>query len=62
MIGCRLFRMAREARVHTGILAEDICAEPLAIADGRIELPSGPGFGVVLDEDKIDFPVRQTGR
>jgi L-alanine-DL-glutamate epimerase-like enolase superfamily enzyme len=36
-------------------LTDDILAEPLQIAGGRLAVPPGPGNGAVLDRDKIDF-------
>ncbi len=35
------------------LLTEEILAEPLAYADGALTLPTGPGLGVALDEEKI---------
>ena len=34
---------------------EEILAEPLAYRDFSLALPSGPGLGVTLDEDKLAF-------
>ena len=31
-------------------LAEDIVHRPIAIADGKVALPDGPGLGVEVDE------------
>ena len=33
--------------------AGDILAEPIAITGGHMDVPTGPGLGVVVDEDKI---------
>jgi muconate cycloisomerase len=35
------------------LLTEEILAEPLAYADFSITVPTGPGLGIALDEDKI---------
>jgi muconate cycloisomerase len=35
------------------ILTDDLVAEPLRFADFHVHLPSGPGIGVELDEDKL---------
>jgi muconate cycloisomerase len=32
---------------------DDLIAEPMRLADGAIELPSGPGMGIAADEAKI---------
>jgi muconate cycloisomerase len=40
-------------------LAEDIVRRPLAIQDGAVSLPSGPGLGVEVDEAAVErFRVR----
>ncbi len=35
-------------------LAEDIVRRPLAIRDGAVALPSGPGLGVEVDEAAVE--------
>jgi muconate cycloisomerase len=35
-------------------LAEDIVRQPLAIRDGAVALPSGPGLGVEVDEAAVE--------
>ncbi|TFH85789.1 muconate cycloisomerase [Billgrantia azerbaijanica] len=35
------------------LLKDDIVAEPLAYRDFGVELPTGPGLGITLDEDKL---------
>jgi muconate cycloisomerase len=35
------------------ILTDDLVTEPLHFADFHIHLPSGPGIGVTLDQDKL---------
>ena len=35
------------------ILTDDLVTEPLRFEDFHVHLPSGPGIGVVLDEDKL---------
>jgi muconate cycloisomerase len=35
------------------ILTDDLVTEPLRFADFEVHLPTGPGIGVVLDEDKL---------
>jgi muconate cycloisomerase len=34
-------------------LAEDIVRRPIAIADGKVSLPDGPGLGVEVDEAAV---------
>ena len=37
-------------------------AEPMAYADGAIEVPTGPGMGIAVDPAKIDaFRVGEDG-
>lgn len=37
------------------LLTEDILAEPLRYADFELEVPTGPGLGVSIDEDRLAF-------
>lgn len=37
------------------LLTEEILEQPLAYRDFALEVPTGPGLGVALDEDKIAF-------
>ncbi|WP_195892063.1 mandelate racemase/muconate lactonizing enzyme family protein [Bacillus niameyensis] len=39
-------------------LGDDILTKPLNIEAGRIQLPSGPGIGVEVDEEKVRFLSR----
>jgi L-alanine-DL-glutamate epimerase-like enolase superfamily enzyme len=34
-------------------MSDDLLAQPLAIADGRIRVPEGPGVGTDVDDDKL---------
>ena len=36
-----------------GMLAEDILQQTVRVADGQVSVPTGPGLGVDLDEDKV---------
>jgi len=40
------------------LLTDEILAEPLRYADFELEIPTGPGLGVALDEDRIAFHRR----
>ncbi|MBB3588636.1 MULTISPECIES: muconate/chloromuconate family cycloisomerase [unclassified Sphingomonas] len=40
------------------LLAQDILAEPLRYADFELAVPTGPGLGVALDEDRVAFHRR----
>lgn len=40
------------------LLTQDILAEPLTYADFHLVVPTGPGLGVTLDEDRIAFHRR----
>jgi L-alanine-DL-glutamate epimerase-like enolase superfamily enzyme len=47
-------------------LADDICAVPIDVRDGRFAPPSTPGIGIEVDEDKLthyrlDDPVSGPG-
>jgi L-alanine-DL-glutamate epimerase-like enolase superfamily enzyme len=37
----------------TGELADDVVTEPLQVIGNTLKVPTGPGLGVILDEDKI---------
>lgn len=41
------------------ILVEDLVATPLIFNEFEIQVPSGPGLGVTLDEDKVRFMARK---
>ncbi len=34
-------------------LAEDVVVEPLRVANGHVEVPSGPGLGIEVDERRV---------
>ena len=34
---------------------ENLLAQPLEIKDGFITVPTGPGLGIDIDEDKLRF-------
>lgn len=40
------------------LLTEDILAEPLDYSDFQLTVPSGPGLGLPLDEDRVAFFAR----
>jgi muconate cycloisomerase len=40
------------------LLTQDILAEPLRYADFELAVPTGPGLGVALDEDRVAFHRR----
>ncbi len=43
-------------------LTSDVLAEPLALEGDQIEVPTGPGLGIQVDEDKVTDLVRRTER
>jgi muconate cycloisomerase len=56
-------------RLHWGtelfgplLLTEEILAEPLAYGDFALALPTGPGLGVALDEERVAFLRRGAAR
>lgn len=50
-LGCELFGPLR--------LSADLVAEPLLVHGGVLAVPTGPGLGVVLDEDRITYLARR---
>ncbi|BCB77977.1 enolase C-terminal domain-like protein [Phytohabitans flavus] len=40
---------------HLPEQADDIITTPFAFRDGRLDVPSGPGLGVEIDQDKLRF-------
>ena len=42
------------------LLEEDVAAEPLHFRDGGLVVPTGPGLGVALDEDKLRHHTLET--
>jgi muconate cycloisomerase len=45
-LGCEFY----QARFF---LTEDLLSEPFPIANGKVQVPSGPGLGVEIDEDRL---------
>ena len=43
------------------LFKDDIVTTPLHFHDFGVELPSGPGLGIELDEDKLAFYRRRDG-
>ncbi|WP_061797336.1 muconate cycloisomerase family protein [Serratia ficaria] len=41
------------------LLKDDVVTAPLRFADGQVSLPSGPGLGIDIDEDKLRFYRRK---
>ena len=46
-------------QIHHQLLADDVLAEPLQLEGGMLRVPPGPGLGIVLDADKVEFYARQ---
>lgn len=44
------------------LMAEDICIEPARYENYALQLPSGPGLGIALDEDRIKHYRREGSR
>ncbi|HCL29468.1 MAG TPA: hypothetical protein DIC52_13650 [Candidatus Latescibacteria bacterium] len=40
---------------------DDLIVEPLIYEDGYVRVPSGPGLGVVLDEDALTHYTVESG-
>jgi L-alanine-DL-glutamate epimerase-like enolase superfamily enzyme len=57
-LGVALRELTYDISTTSHYLEEDIAEEPLIPTDGWISPPSGSGLGVVLDEDKIKFFLR----
>jgi len=55
------FGLTRPAALNgPQFLTADILKKPLVVRDGAIDVPSGPGLGVSVDEAKLDALVRAT--
>jgi muconate cycloisomerase len=44
----------RTTEVAGAIYTDDLLAEPLDLRDGSVQVPSGPGWGIAVDETKIE--------
>ena len=44
------------------LLADEILKTPIVYRDFSVHLPEGPGIGVTLDEDKIEFYRRDRAK
>lgn len=42
-------------------LSDDVVTDPIRVQDGVLQVPDGPGLGVVLDEDRVAFLARRRG-
>jgi muconate cycloisomerase len=47
-LGCEFYQAAY-------YLTEDLLAEPFPISGGKVRVPTGPGLGVTVDEDRLAF-------
>jgi glucarate dehydratase len=54
-LACAIPNLTYAIDSHYHDQADDIITEPWTYKDGRFELPTGPGLGVELDRDKMDF-------
>ena len=54
-LACALPNLNYAIDSHYHDQADDIITLPWAYSDGRFELPTGPGLGVEIDRDKLDF-------
>ncbi len=52
-LACAVPNVAWGVSLTNLYLAEDLVRRPLAVADGRVALPDGPGLGVEVDEAKV---------
>lgn len=43
---------------HAHYQTDDVTTEPFRVVDGFIDLPTGPGLGVSIDEDRLAFLAR----
>ena len=43
------------------LLTEEMLTEPLRYADFQLQMPSGPGLGIELDEERVNFLRRDKG-
>jgi muconate cycloisomerase len=34
-------------------LTEDLLAQPFAVRNGKVQVPTGPGLGIQVDEDRL---------
>ncbi len=54
-LACSLPNLGYAIDSHYHDQSDDVIGEPWAYRGGAFELPSGPGLGVELDRDKVDF-------
>jgi L-alanine-DL-glutamate epimerase-like enolase superfamily enzyme len=40
-----------ENRIPQGQLYEELCAEPMIVRDGQLQVPNAPGLGIRVDDD-----------
>ena len=54
-LACSIPNLTYPIDSHYHDQADDIITKPWVYRDGRFDLPDGPGLGVELDRDKLDF-------
>jgi glucarate dehydratase len=54
-LACSLPNLGYAIDSHYHDQADDIITSPWTYRDGAFELPAGPGLGVEIDRDKLDF-------
>jgi glucarate dehydratase len=54
-LACSLPNLGYAIDSHYHDQADDIITAPWTYRDGAFELPTGPGLGVEIDRDKLDF-------
>ena len=54
-LACALPNLGYAIDSHYHDQADDIITEPWVYREGRFDLPTGPGLGVELDRDKLEF-------
>lgn len=47
-------RENRSTEIVGAMYTDDVLAEPLAFSDGCVVVPDGPGWGIAVDEEKVD--------
>lgn len=54
-LACALPNLNYAIDSHYHDQADDIITQPWTYSDGRFALPTGPGLGIEIDRDKLDF-------
>src|SRR5205823_2089027 len=49
----------RPTEIAGATYVDDVLSEPFRFEDGCVVVPDGPGWGIAVDDEKVDFYTRE---